>query len=146
MNNLPKEVRGLFGKHRLQLGIGDLARVAGVSQSKIRYWEQKGYVHSIKNDEGQNHKYSLKMLGKISLIKHFMDEGFTLQAAAEKAEQRHELMDVVQKIMVDRFIELTQCDGHQAINLGPLDDDPQHCVFAVIENDQTKLRLVPTKN
>ncbi|KRM13405.1 MerR family transcriptional regulator [Paucilactobacillus suebicus] len=144
MNNLPEELHSLFSKHELQLGIGDLSRVTGVTQSKIRYWEQKGYIHAVKNDEGQNHKYSLPMIGKTRLIKHFLDEGFTLQAAVDKAEEHRETMDMVQKVLTDRFLSFIKFEGHDAINMGPLKNDPDKSVIAVLSSGKTELQLVPS--
>lgn len=146
MSSLPEELRGLFGKHKLQLGIGDLAKVTGVSQSKIRYWEQKGYIQSTQNDEGQNHKYSLMMLGKVHLIRHYLDEGFTLTMAVKKADRHKEIMDLVSKVAVDRFRELEEYEGNPAVNLGSVCEAPHQSVIAVIEEGETKLHLVDSRD
>ncbi|WP_054725308.1 MerR family transcriptional regulator [Paucilactobacillus hokkaidonensis] len=85
MEQIPEDLKGLLGKPELQLGIGDLSHVTGVSQSQLRYWESKKYIQSIKTSESKNRKYSLKILGEVCLIKDYLDEGFTLPAAVKKS-------------------------------------------------------------
>ncbi|WP_243676736.1 MerR family transcriptional regulator [Secundilactobacillus collinoides] len=66
------------------LGIGDVAEATGVSQSQLRYWEQKGYIES-KKENNQNRKYTYGTLIKVFIIKNYMEQGFTLGAAVKKS-------------------------------------------------------------
>ena len=70
--------------------IGDVEKLTGVSQKKIRHWEVKGYIpvaDRIVYGERSYRRFSLKQVEIISLIKTYRDEGLTLSAAAEKARQ-----------------------------------------------------------
>lgn len=142
---MPEELKGLLGKPELQLGIGDLAHVTGVSQSQLRYWEAKDYIQSIKTSESKNRKYSLKTLGEVHLIKDYLDEGFTLPAAVKKAEKRKEFINFMRKVIIDRFEALTQVDVNPAIDLGPLEGQEKQNVFAVLIDQKIILRLLPAK-
>lgn len=145
MERIPEELKGLLGKPELQLGIGDLAQVTGVSQSQLRYWEAKDYIQSIKTSESKNRKYSLKTLGEVHFIKDYLDEGFTLPAAVKKAEKRKEVINFMRKVIVDRFEALTQIDGHPAIDLGPLERQSDQNIFAILIDQKIILRLLPAK-
>lgn len=142
--SVPTELKGLFGKHRIQVGIGDLAKMTGVPQSKIRYWEQKGYIQSVQNDEGQNHKYSFFMMGKVHLINHYLEEGFTLTMAVKKADRHKEVMDMITQVATDRFESLELFNGLPAVNLGPVEELAGKSVVAVIEDGKTRLHLTDT--
>lgn len=69
------------------MGLGDVSRATGISQTKLRYWERKGYIES-KQGKNQNRKFSYSMLIKAYQIKLFLDQGYTLAVAAEKAEAK----------------------------------------------------------
>lgn len=70
-------------------GIGEVASITGVSQRQIRYWETKGIINSCVDDiSGSNKKYDYPNIEKIVLIKDFLDQGFTLEAAAKRLEDR----------------------------------------------------------
>lgn len=124
------------------LGIGDVAAATGVSQSQLRYWEQKGYITSVK-ENGQNRKYNYATLIKVFVIKHNMEQGFTLAAAVKKADQRKEAIDVIKHAIVDRFQGIDQIDGYPAVNLGYLNENQNEVLYAVVKEDHTDLKLIP---
>lgn len=76
-------VKQLLESDDLLVGISELSKVTGVSPRQIRYWEQKGYIESTGEKNG-NRKFKLPMVIKVEIIKHFLDEGYTLTAAVEK--------------------------------------------------------------
>ncbi|MGC5327721.1 MerR family transcriptional regulator [Brevibacillus sp. SYSU BS000544] len=76
----------LLGK--LVVGIGEVSDITGVPQRQIRYWEEKGIIHSSKEGEGTTRKYDYLNIKKILLVKELMDDGFTLDAASRKVEER----------------------------------------------------------
>jgi len=73
---------------KLVVGIGEVADITGVPQRQIRYWEDKGIIQSSKEGEGATRKYNYLNVKKILLIKELLDDGFTLDAAARKVEER----------------------------------------------------------
>ncbi|MBC9784318.1 MerR family transcriptional regulator [Heliobacterium chlorum] len=73
---------------KLVVAIGEVAEITGVPTRKIRYWEEKGIISSVKEGEGATRRYDYLNIKKILLIQELMDEGFTLDAAAKKVENR----------------------------------------------------------
>ncbi|GIO13587.1 transcriptional regulator [Cohnella xylanilytica] len=73
---------------KLVVGIGEVADISGVPQRQIRYWEDKGIIRSVKEGEGSTRKYDYLNIKKVLLVKELLDDGFTLDAAARKVEER----------------------------------------------------------
>ncbi len=73
---------------KLVVGIGEVSDITGVPTRKIRYWEEKGIIESEKEGEGTTRRYNYLNIKKILLIQELIEEGFTLDAAAKKVEDR----------------------------------------------------------
>ena len=123
------------------LGIGDVSAATGVSQSQLRYWEQKGYITSEK-EKGQNRKYSYETLIRVFMINNYIKQGFTLTAAVKKAAAHRETMELLKQSMVDRFQGIDEIDGYPAINLGFVDDQQTEVLYLVVKEDRTDVKLV----
>lgn len=82
---------GFLGK--LVVGIGEVSQIIGVPTRQIRYWEDKGIIVSLTEEEGKNRRYDYKNIKKMLLIKELLDEGYTLDAAAQKVHKRIELIE-----------------------------------------------------
>jgi predicted transcriptional regulator len=78
---------------KLLIGIGEVSKITGVPTRKIRYWEEKGIIQSEKENSGSTRKYNIVTIKKILLIKELIDDGFTLDAAAQKVESRIQRMN-----------------------------------------------------
>ncbi|MFB7155847.1 MULTISPECIES: MerR family transcriptional regulator [unclassified Lysinibacillus] len=74
--------------NKLVVGIGEVSNITGVPTRKIRYWEEKGIIDSENEVEGTTRRYNYLNIKKILLIQELIDEGFTLDAAAKKVENR----------------------------------------------------------
>ncbi len=70
----------------LEIGIGEVSKLTGVSQRQLRYWETKGYIKPISDDQSGVRRYNLATLYLIVFIKEQLDEGFTLSAAFEHSK------------------------------------------------------------
>ena len=57
-----------------------------------RTWEDKGIIKSLTEEEGKNRRYDYKNIKKMLLIKELLDEGYTLDASAEKVKKRMEMI------------------------------------------------------
>lgn len=122
------------------LGIGDVARVTGVSPSQLRYWERKGYVHSAEVTGGGNRKFSYKTVIEIRQIKTFLDEGYTLSSAVQRAQKRSVYAEVLRSFFEERFMALTA--GEQTtIDLGVFDPEPTKRLIAYRQEEQWHFRL-----
>lgn len=78
---------------KLVVGIGEVSQITGIPIRQVRYWEEKGIVVSLTEEEGKNRRYDYKNIKKMLLIKELLDEGYTLDAAAEKVKKRCEMIE-----------------------------------------------------
>ena len=74
--------------NRLVVGIGEVSAITGVPTRQLRYWEDKGIIRSLTEEEGKNRRYDYPNIKKVLLVKEMLDEGYTLDAAADKVQKR----------------------------------------------------------
>lgn len=74
--------------NKLVVGIGEVSSITGVPIRQIRYWEKKGIIQSTDDNTTSTRRYDYMSIKKIMLIKELLDEGYTLDAAAQKVEKR----------------------------------------------------------
>ena len=69
--------------------IGDASRITGVSQRKLRSWEGKHIPKPERLVCGDRayRRYTQAQINLIARIKEYKDQGFTLSAAAKKAQR-----------------------------------------------------------
>ncbi len=68
--------------------IGDTSRLSGASKKQIRNWEAKGYIPEAERvvcGDRAYRRFTKEQVEIIRTIKGYLDEGFTLKAAAKKA-------------------------------------------------------------
>ncbi|UQS87084.1 MerR family transcriptional regulator [Nicoliella spurrieriana] len=128
----------MFKRDDFSFGIGDIANYAKIPQSKLRYWEKCGYIKSEKCSRNQNRKYSYHTLMKVQLIKSYLESGFTLSKAAEKAAQFTSYNLILVNMIKRRIKEIGTIDGCPAINMGPLEDDPTKSIYFIDDNSNIK--------
>lgn len=78
---------------KLVVGIGEVSQITGIPTRQIRYWEEKGIITSLTEKEGKNRRYDYKNIKKMLLVKELLDEGYTLDASAEKVKKRLEMVE-----------------------------------------------------
>lgn len=78
---------------KLVVGIGEVAQITGIATRQIRYWEEKGIITSLTEEEGKNRRYNYENIKKMLLIKELMEEGYTLDASADKVKKRMEMIE-----------------------------------------------------
>ena len=78
---------------KLVVGIGEVSQITGIATRQIRYWEEKGIITSLTEEEGKNRRYNYENIKKMLLIKEMIDEGYTLDASAEKDKKRMEMIE-----------------------------------------------------
>ena len=79
------------------VGIGEVSQITDIPTRQIRYWEDKGIITSLTEEEGKNRRYDYKNIKKILLIKELLDKGYTLDASAEKVKKRMEMIEEMLK-------------------------------------------------
>lgn len=139
-------VKQIMKQDDFLLGIGDIARATGVSQRKLRYWEERGYIKAAKcSDNRQHRKYSYFTMLKIGLIKSYLDSGFTLKASVEKTQVHDQAAEAIHKMIKERLSGVEQITDGYEFDLGQLDSQPEFHVIAKIKKNQpTKLELRST--
>jgi DNA-binding transcriptional MerR regulator len=68
--------------------IGDTSRLSGASKKQIRNWEAAGYIPKAERvvcGDRAYRRFTREQIEIIRTIKGYLDEGFTLRAAAKKA-------------------------------------------------------------
>ncbi|MFC4163037.1 MerR family transcriptional regulator [Epilithonimonas zeae] len=78
---------------KLVVGIGEVSQITGIPTRQIRYWEEKNIITSLTEEEGKNRRYNYENIKKMLLIKELTDEGYTLDASAEKVKKRMEMIE-----------------------------------------------------
>ncbi|MFT4204525.1 MAG: MerR family transcriptional regulator [Chitinophagaceae bacterium] len=78
---------------KLVVGIGEVSEITGIPTRQIRYWEEKGIIISLTEEEGKNRRYNYENIKKMLLMKELLDEGYTLDASAEKVKKRMEMIE-----------------------------------------------------
>ncbi|MEJ6400141.1 MerR family transcriptional regulator [Nicoliella lavandulae] len=121
----------IFKKDDFYFGIGDISNYSKLPQSKLRYWEKCGYIKSMDCNKNQNRKYSYKTLMKVLVIKSYLESGFTLSAAAKKAETFSKYQSIVHHMLKSRVTGIGTIDGKAAVNMGPLSKDPTKSIYFV---------------
>ena len=71
------------------VSIGVAAEVSNTTVKMLRYWEEKGYISPERVYSGSRgyRFYHPADLQKITRIKNYIDHGYTLQAAAQMADE-----------------------------------------------------------
>ena len=68
--------------------IGDASKMTRVTQKQLRNWEAKGYIPTadrVVSGVRAYRRFTMDEVETIRKIKDYLDEGFTLLAAAQKA-------------------------------------------------------------
>jgi len=81
---------------KLIVGIGEVSQITGIPTRQIRYWEEKGIIVSLTEEEGKNRRYDYQNIKKMLLVKELLDEGYTLDGATDKLKKR---MDVIEQTL-----------------------------------------------
>ena len=68
--------------------IGEAARICGVTQKQIRHWEEKNHIPKAQRvicGERPYRQFTETDFNLIHKIREYLDEGYTLRVAANKA-------------------------------------------------------------
>lgn len=105
----------------IEVGIGEVSKTVGVSQRQLRYWEEKGYIKPVTDNQSGVRRYTLSTLYLIIFIKTQLDRGFTLAAAFERSKDIKIKSKIVRNFFEHTFNDVTITDAEKAygeIDLG----------------------------
>ncbi len=118
-------MKQLLQSDDLLVGISELSKMTDVSPRQLRYWEEKGYIDSLQQDGG-NRKYRLPIVLKVELIKRFLDEGYTLGTAVEKATAQQKSFHEAKQLLRQVFKGIqTVEDRYTVLQLADFDCEGQ---------------------
>ena len=122
----------------LEIGIGEVSKLTGVSQRQLRYWETKGYIKPISDDQSGVRRYNLATLYLIVFIKEQLDEGFTLSATFEHSKDIRLKSRIVHQFFRETFDDVKVTDstkGYGEIDLGEFqaEDGSMHHFKGVVD-------------
>jgi len=75
------------------VSIGEAARLTNASIKQIRFWEDRGLIPNPQRvvcGKRAYRQFTQNDLDFIKTVKRFLDEGFTLRTAAQKAAEKFE--------------------------------------------------------
>ncbi|WP_057903821.1 MerR family transcriptional regulator [Loigolactobacillus bifermentans] len=128
---------------RFILGIGQISEMTGVSPRQLRYWEKRGYIQPLAKKDGETRQYKAKTVVTILGIKHFLDEGYTLQAAVKKMtvydQQIHKLHQFIRR----SYHGVVKIDGHNAVDLGFFDLEQTQRLYGILDSDKVYYQVLP---
>ena len=98
---------------------------------------EKGFIQSVPQEENAPRKYRLPTVVKVEMIKTFLDEGFTLAKAVEKADKKIKTAHHIRKVFsgVLQNLEVIN-ERFTIISLGPVDDEGK--ILHIIHDEETE--------
>ena len=130
----------------LEIGIGEVSKLTGVSQRHLRYWETKGYIKPISDDQSGVRRYNLATLYLIVFITEQLDEGCTLSAAFEHSKDIRLKSRIVHQFFRETFDDVKVTDstkGYGKIDLGEFqaEDGSMHHFKGVVDEKGQYVRM-----
>ncbi|MBM7543946.1 MerR family transcriptional regulator [Periweissella beninensis] len=142
MANDPIELhimKKIFNAEKLFFRIGELSSMTGVSTRQLRYWEQKNYIHSIQRDDEQSARvFHFKEYARVSGIKYFLDQGYSLQAAVKQVNQYIDVSHFLHKFVKEGIKTVKTSNNTCEIDLGWLDEAKTQHLYARLEDEKFK--------
>ncbi|WP_225363100.1 MerR family transcriptional regulator [Secundilactobacillus paracollinoides] len=118
----------------ISMGIGETSRVTEASTTQIRYWEKRGLIELVSHGKGQNKRYNLENISTILYLKMMLDNGYTLNKAAEMAKERLANVGIIRMFVSTRVNRIAHDGENTLLNLGPLENDPKFDVIADVSD------------
>ena len=130
----------------IEVGIGEVSKTVGVSQRQLRYWEEKGYIKPVDDNQSGVRRYTLSTLYLIIFIKTQLDQGFTLSAAFERSKDIKVKSKIVRNFFEHTFNDVTITDADKAygeIDLGELlvQDGQKYHLKGVVDEHGRYLKI-----
>lgn len=141
MNEQNEQINRMINFDHLIFGIGQVSQMTGVSARQLRYWESQGYIEAMNSAKGAPRQYGLKMVMKIIHISHFQANGYTLQAAVDKASKVSQEIPVLKEFMKLQLNGVTIEEDKSTIDFGYLNSDKQQKIYGILENGTTRFEI-----
>lgn len=127
--------------NKLIFGIGQVQQITGVSGRQLRYWEEKGYIQSISQKKGAAREYSLHTLFFIFHVTRFLNNGFTLQAAVDRAKKFDRQLPVLRQFLRAQLQGVNIDDDQSVLDFGYVDSSHTQRIYGVVKDGETFFRI-----
>lgn len=141
MNGLTQYLHSLLQSDSLQFTMTQITKMTGVSGSQLRYWERKGFIASTQAKKNQNHTFSFMMVLRIATIKYYLDNGYTLRAAANQERTHRHLGKLYHQFLDKQDFQLAENDDGPEIVIGTVDEDKKCQVYMTLKKGKPSLHL-----
>ncbi|MCV3742755.1 MerR family transcriptional regulator [Lentilactobacillus hilgardii] len=135
----------LIDSNKLIFGIGQVQQITGVSGRQLRYWEEQHYIAPIEQQKGTQRQYSFHTLFLIFHIQRYLTQGFTLQAAVEKAKEFEKQMPVLRTFIKAQLQGVDVSNERSVIDFGFKNDERKQRVYGIVEGDKTYFKVEDLK-
>ncbi|KRL53312.1 regulatory protein MerR [Lentilactobacillus parakefiri DSM 10551] len=126
---------------KLIFGIGQVQQITGVSGRQLRYWEEQGYIQSLNQKKGAAREYSLHTLFFIFHVTRFLDDGFTLQSAVDKAKQFDRQLPVLRQFLREQLHGVDFQDDRSILDFGYVDSSHTQRIYGIVKNGETSFEI-----
>ncbi|UUV98610.1 MerR family transcriptional regulator [Vagococcus luciliae] len=107
----------------IRMGISELTKKTETTTRQLRYWEKKGYIQSIQPDPNSPRSYKLSEIIKVELIKEYLDSGYKLSMAHEKAMAKLSKMKRFREVFSNYFKDAEILDDqYEIFTIGPFSE------------------------
>ncbi|HPI99352.1 MAG TPA: MerR family transcriptional regulator [Enterococcus sp.] len=131
-------LKQLLDSDHLLVGISELSDMSGTSTRQLRYWEEKGWITSVADKNHAARRYRLPTVVKVELIKYYLDEGFTLKKAAEKADERIKKVHHIRKVLAQSLRDIEIIDNRFTVfSINHFEPEQERLVILHDGNDDT---------
>lgn len=124
-----------FNEKNYIFRIGEVSKMTGVSPRQLRYWEQKGYIHSVRNEKMASRVFDHENFVMVRLIKHFLDEGCPLGTALEKSQQHMQDVKDTHQIILEMHHGFVEHNGITMMDMGYFDKNQTQRLYSYLNPD-----------
>ncbi|ANZ57454.1 transcriptional regulator [Fructilactobacillus lindneri] len=114
--------------------IGEVSKMTGVSPRQLRYWEQKGYIHSERNEKMASRVFNHKNFMMVKLIKFYLDDNFSLSTSVEKAQQHLNDVEATHAFVLKMHHGLVNRNGKNMIDMGYFDKEHKKRLYGYLDD------------
>lgn len=115
--------------------IGEVSKMTEVSPRQLRYWEQKGYIYSVRSEKMATRVFDHKNFVMVKLIKFYLDQDYSLTVSISKARKRMAEVSLTHDMVIAMHHGFVEKDGKTLMDMGYFDDKKQKRLYGYLNDD-----------
>lgn len=136
-------IRQIFSAEKMVFRIGELSAMTGVSTRQLRYWEQKNYIQAAqRGDEQAARSYHFREYARVTGIKYFLDQGYTLAAAVKHVNEYIDMANCIHNFVKGAVQSVDYQDNQLEIDLGWFDETKGERLIAVQDGEKITYKII----